>query len=134
MEYQKMINLLDSKSNQQSKFKTKNWNKWWLNSQIKCKTWILKSSLCHYNNSYILVCGAIKVTGAAADDNGRQDHKRNKEVIFKNCARFTDCISEISNTQIDNSKDIHVVMMIKKRQEVYFIEVNQMILKQILHN
>ena len=34
----------------------------------------------------------------------------NKEVIFKNCALFTDCINEINNTQIDNNKDIHVVI------------------------
>ena len=37
-------------------------------------------------------------------------NKRNKEVVFKNCAAFTDCTSEINNTQIDNAKDIDVVM------------------------
>ena len=31
-------------------------------------------------------------------------------MIFKNCAPFADCISEINNTQIDNAKDIDVVM------------------------
>ena len=35
-----------------------------------------------------------------------------KEVVFKNCAPFTDCISEINNTQIDNAKDIVVLMPI----------------------
>ena len=34
----------------------------------------------------------------------------NEEVIFKNCAPFTNCISEINNTQIDNAKDIDIVM------------------------
>ena len=29
---------------------------------------------------------------------------------FKNCAQFTDCISEINNTQIVNTKDIDIVM------------------------
>ena len=29
---------------------------------------------------------------------------------MKNCASFTDCISETNNTQIDNAKDIYVVM------------------------
>ena len=29
---------------------------------------------------------------------------------MKNCAPFTDCIGEINNTQIDNSKDIDVVI------------------------
>ena len=30
--------------------------------------------------------------------------------MFKSCAPFTDCISKINNTQIDNAKDIDVVM------------------------
>ena len=33
-----------------------------------------------------------------------------KDKITKNCAPFTDCISEINNTEIDNAKDIDVVM------------------------
>ena len=33
-----------------------------------------------------------------------------KNMITKNCAPFTDCISEINNTEIDNAKDIDVVM------------------------
>ena len=27
-----------------------------------------------------------------------------KQVVFKNCAPFTDCINEINNTQVDNAK------------------------------
>ena len=34
----------------------------------------------------------------------------NKKVVIKNCAPFTGCISEINNTQLDNAKDIDVVM------------------------
>ena len=33
------------------------------------------------------------------------------QVLFKNCAPFTDPISKISNTQIDNAKDIGLVML-----------------------
>ena len=33
------------------------------------------------------------------------------QVVFKNCAPFTDCIIEINNTQIDNGKDIDAVML-----------------------
>ena len=33
-----------------------------------------------------------------------------KKVIFKNCAPFTDCISQINKIQIDNAKDIDIVM------------------------
>ena len=29
---------------------------------------------------------------------------------MKNCVPFTDCMSEINNTQVDNTKDIDVVM------------------------
>ena len=55
--------------------------------------------------------GRITITGGpenTTDANKRRD-KRNQVVIFKNYAPFTDCISEINNTQIDNAKDIHVV-------------------------
>ena len=31
-------------------------------------------------------------------------NNRNKEVVLKSCTSFTDCISEINNTQIDNVK------------------------------
>ena len=41
---------------------------------------------------------------------GNNLDNNDKEVVFKNCAPFTDCISEINNTQIDNAKDIDVVM------------------------
>ena len=33
-----------------------------------------------------------------------------KTVIFKNCAPCTNCISKINNMQIDNAKDIDIVM------------------------
>ena len=36
-------------------------------------------------------------------------NNRNKDVAFKNCAPFTDCISE-KNTQINNAKDIAVAV------------------------
>ena len=41
---------------------------------------------------------------AAAPDN------RNKKVLFKSCAPFTSCISKVNNAQVDNTKDIDVVM------------------------
>ena len=34
-----------------------------------------------------------------------------KEVVFKMCALFIDCISEINSTQIDNAKDIDVIQI-----------------------
>ena len=69
---------------------------------------MLKSSLCDYSDAYILVKGTITVNNtAAACAAGNND---NIKVIFKNCDPFINCISEINNTQIDNAKDIDIVM------------------------
>ena len=69
---------------------------------------MLRSSLCDYSDAYILVKGNITVNNTAAD--GAAANNTNKKVIFKNCAPFTDCISKINNTQVDNAKDIDIVM------------------------
>ena len=69
---------------------------------------MLKSSLCDYSDAYILVKGTITVNNTAAQ--GVAVNNTNKKVIFKNCAPFTNFISEINNTQIDNAKDIDIVM------------------------
>ena len=71
---------------------------------------MLKSSLCDYSDAYVLVSGTIIMDGAEDDDNAKRLGKRNKGVLFKNCAPFTDCISEIINTQIDKAKDSKVVI------------------------
>ena len=68
---------------------------------MKFKTLMLRSSLYDYDDTYILVKGTISVTNST-----------DAEVIFWNFAPFTDSISEINNTQIDNAKDIDVVMPI----------------------
>ena len=69
-----------------------------------------RASFCDYSDPYILVGGTITISGAENDDAVRQLHERNKGVIFRNCAPFTGCISEINNTQIDNAKYIYVAM------------------------
>ena len=117
MEYQKIANLIDDDaSNQPSKFRTRNLveindesrGAYNVNSQITFKTTILKSSLCDYSDAYILVKETISVTNTAAQ--GATANNTNKKVIFKNCIAFTNCISEINNTQTDNAKDIDIVM------------------------
>ena len=116
MEYQKTANLIDDASNQPSKFQTKNWveindesrGTYNVNSQIKFKTTVLKSSLCDYRDAYIFVKGAITVNNTAAA--GADAKNTNKKVIFKNCVPFTNCIGESNNTQVDNAKDIDIVM------------------------
>ena len=106
--------MLDDALNQTFKFKTKNWveinDESRGNSQIKFKNTMLKSSLCDYSDGYILVKGKITITGARDDAAARQADERDKGVAFKNYAPFTNCISEINNTQIDNCKDVDIIM------------------------
>ena len=82
MEYQKIANLIDDNTlNQLSKFRTRNWIEindesrgvYNVNSQIKFKTKMLKSSLCDYSDAYILVKGITSVYSTASQG-----------VIFKN--------------------------------------------------
>ena len=70
---------------------------------------MLRPSFCDYGDAYILVKGNITVNnntvaGAAANNTG-------KKVIFKNFAPFTNCISKINNTYIDNAEYIDVIML-----------------------
>ena len=117
MEYQKIANLIDDNTlNQPSKFRTRNWieindesrGAYNVNSQIKFKTTMLKSSLYDYSDAYILVKGTISINNTAAQ--GAAANNTDKKVIFKNCAPFTNCISEINNMQTDNAEDIDIVM------------------------
>ena len=116
MEYQKIANLLNDESNKPSKFRTRNWveinddirGAYSPNKQIRFKTAMLRSSLCDYSDAYILLKGSMAVNNTAAD--GAAANNNNKKVIFKNCALFTNCISKIDNTQIDNAEYIDKVM------------------------
>ena len=119
MEYQKISILLESTSDNLSKFRTRNWVEIndesrgnYANSDIRFKTTMLRSNLYDYADSYILVKGTITVTRAGDDAAVRRADERNKRVTFKNCAPFTKCISIISNTDIDNAHDIDIVMPI----------------------
>ena len=116
MEYQKIANLIDDASNQPSKFRTKKCveingesrGTYSVNSQIKFKTTMLKYSLCDYDDVYILIKGTITVNNTAAAD--ADANNTNKKVILKNSAPFSNIISEINNTQVDNANDIDIVM------------------------
>ena len=63
---------------------------------------MLRLSLCDYRDAYLLVRITVTVpnTGTAANPGNR------KNIIIKNCAPFTNCVSEINNTQINNPKHI----------------------------
>ena len=69
---------------------------------------MIRSNLYDYSDAYVHFKGTITIPNtktAAAPDN------RNKKVIFKNCAPFTNCISEINNNQVDGAHDIDVEML-----------------------
>ena len=92
MEYQKTINLFENTPNQTTKSRTKNWieindescGTYNANNQIRFKTSILRTSLCDYSDTYILVKGTITVANTAAAD--ADANNTNKKVKFKNCA------------------------------------------------
>ena len=83
-------------------------------SQGKFKATVLKSNLCDYSDAFIPVKGPITITGAGAENAAKQGDKKDKEVVFKNCAPFTDCIIRVNNAQADNGKDLDVVMLMYK--------------------
>ena len=117
MEYQKIANLLDSASNQPSKFRTRNCVETndesrgtYTSKDINFKTTMLRSNLCDYADAYILIKGTITISGAGNDDATKRAEERNKGITFKNCVPFTKCICRINNTDIDNAQDIDIVM------------------------
>ena len=117
MEYQKIANLLENTSDNLSKFRTRNWIEIndesrgnYTNGDIKFKTTMLRPNLCDYADSYVLVKGTIKITGAGDDADVKQADERNKEATFKNCEPFTKCITRINSTDIDNAHDFDIVM------------------------
>ena len=64
--------------------------------------------VCDYSDVYIPVKGTIAVPNTAVAD--ANANNANEKVIFKNCAPFINCINQINNTQVDNAKDIDIVM------------------------
>ena len=67
--------MLDTASNQPSKFRTRNWLE--INDEsrgtytindIKFKTTMLRSNLCDYANAYILVKGTLTIIGAGENN------------------------------------------------------------------
>ena len=77
---------------------------------------MIKSSSCDYSGAYIIAKGTTTFpnTGTASAPNDR-----NKRVIFKNCAPFTDRINEINNKELDHAKNIHVLMPVNNYSDNY---------------
>ena len=90
-----------------SKFVTRKWNilndhsktNYNATNEIVYNTEILKSNLLDYYDSCILVRGDITVTAAPQT-----------QVVFKNCAPFTKCISKTDGTSINNAENLDLVM------------------------
>ena len=62
---------------------------------------MLKSNLCDYHDTNILVGGNIMIAGNIA-----------AEVAFKSCAPFIKCITKIYETTIDNADDLYLLVPI----------------------
>ena len=108
METQKIVNLLNSTNNENSKFATKKWyiigseskGNYSHENPIKVLTSSLESSLCDYCDVYILVTGNITVTCG----------NNNTKVAFKNCTPFRKCRTEINETFIHEGEHINIAM------------------------
>ena len=90
MEYQNIANLVETESNQPSKFRSRNWVELndesrgaYTSNDIRFKTIMLRSSLCDHANAYILVKGTITIRGAGNDDPAKRADERGKGVTFK---------------------------------------------------
>ena len=108
METQKIVNLLNGSDNENSKFATKKWyvidseskGNYSHKNPIKFLTSSLESNLCGYSDACILVTGNI----AATPNNAAT------QVVFKNCAPFKDCRTEINDNFLDYANFINIAM------------------------
>ena len=108
METQKIVNLLNGSDNNNSKFATKKWciidseskGNYSHENPIKFSTSSLESILCDYLGAYILVTENITVTPNNAAT----------QVVFKNCAPFEKCRTEINETFTDEADFINITM------------------------
>ena len=107
METQKIINLLNDSTNEESKFATKKW--YGIDSQTtkgkykqvdtEFETETIKSSLCDYSDAFILVTGNVTVAVG-----------NNIDVAFKNCAPFSRCKTVINDVFVDRAEHIFIAM------------------------
>ena len=108
METQKIASLLNNTENEYSKFVIKKCciidseskGNYSHENPIKSLTNSLESSLCDYSDAYILVTGNITTTPNNAAT----------QVIFKNCASFEKCRTEINETFVDEADFINITM------------------------
>ena len=89
------------------KFVTRKWNivndlsnaDYEVGNEIIYNTEVLKTTLCDYNDAYILVKGDITVKAAPVT-----------QEAFKYCAPFTKCITKIDGTTIDYDENLDLII------------------------
>ena len=106
------MNLLGDADNESSKFATRKW--YIINDQnnthysegdedsttVIFETKVIKSNLCDYSDTYILVNGNMTATVGNA----------NTKVVFKNFALFTKCITHINDEHVGNADNLDIIM------------------------
>ena len=103
---QKIVNLLNSSDNENSKFVTEKWyiidseskDKFSRQNPIKFLTKSIESSLCDYSDTYILVTKNIALKKRNGIDTTHIALDAITQVAFKSCAPFKICSTEIDGT------------------------------------
>ena len=114
----KIVNLLSDSDNENSTFSTKKW--YIIDSESKCNyshgnpikflTKSIESSLCDYSDAHILVTGYIAVKKRNNDDTNNIHTTQATQVVFKNCAPFNKCRTEINETFHDKADFFNITM------------------------
>ena len=65
---------------------------------------MLRSDLCDFSDTYIVVKRTITVTNSNND-------AYDKKIASQNNSPFVSCISKINNTFIDNAEDLDIVIL-----------------------
>ena len=118
METQKIVNLLNGSDNDNSKFATKKWyiidsesnGNYSQNDEIKFLTRSIESGLCDYSDAYILFTGNISVKKRNAPDTANIALGAIAQVVYKNCAPFEKCRTEINENFVDETDFINITM------------------------
>ena len=107
MESQKIDNFLGTDDNDK-KFETKKW--YIINDQnngqydesttIKFNTEVIKSSLCDFGDTYILVTRNVKIEGGA----------ENTPICFKDPSPFTRSVINLNETHVETAENLQLVI------------------------
>ena len=120
METEKIVNLLNSSNNKNSKFAIKKW--YVIDSEsngnyshpnpITFLTKSIESSLCNYSDAHILVTRNITVTRTIAGNPAQRKQPLNAatQVVFKNRAPFEKCSTEIDGILVEETDFINITM------------------------